>query len=533
MKQIIDTSHFSISSPKETSSRMLGVIDIGTTAVRMVIAQIDTLGTIEHLETLQQSVSLGKDTFTIGYIRKSSIDECIRSLKSFRRVLEEYHINKDSQIRVFATTAVREAENRDAFIDRIYIGTGFNIEIIDEIDIARLTYLSARAYLCEHRFSKGSDILIAEMSGGSTELLLLQNENVLLSKSYRLGALRLREMLGEFRASLPRQREIMESDLQRTINQICFDISSGKSLKLIALGGDARFAATQIQEEWNQTGPVKVSLPTLARFTDEITRLSIDEIVQKFHISFSEAETLGPTLLFYLHLARALDLKHIMVTDISMRSGVLIEMVMHEIWSEQFTQQIINSALELGRKFQFDEAHALHVTHLSSLLFRALQKEHGLAPWNELHLRIAALLHDVGSFISIRSHHKHSMYLIQNSELFGLNKKDLHRISLIARYHRRSPPKPVHEEYTALDRESRLAVLKLAALLRVADALDRSNSQRIQDVSFSFEDTKFVVTVSGIDDLSLEQLGCQSKGGMFEDVYGMKVIIRKKSLSLE
>jgi exopolyphosphatase/guanosine-5'-triphosphate,3'-diphosphate pyrophosphatase len=168
------------------------------------------------------------------------------------------------------------------------------------------------------------------------------------------------------------------------------------------------------------------------------------------------------------------------------------------------------------------------VASLSAALFGSLREEHQLGPWYGLLLTVAGILHDAGMFISARSHHKHSMYLIQNSELFGLSRRDILLVALIARYHRRATPKTVHDDYADLDREGRLAVAKLSAILRVADALDRSHSQRISAIECRKEKDRFVIAVPNVDDLTLEQLALQNKSDMFEDVYGMSVAIEKK-----
>jgi exopolyphosphatase/guanosine-5'-triphosphate,3'-diphosphate pyrophosphatase len=507
------------------------VIDIGTTSIRMTIAEIEPNSKITVIDSLQQAVTLGKDTFTKGYICKTSIEDCVRVLKSYRRTLKEYGIESDTLIRIIATTAVREASNRDAFIDRIFIATGFNVEIIEEIDIARLTYLSIKSCCDSTNFQWGNRLLITEISGGSTEILHFDQDKVILSHNYRLGSLRMREALDEIPTPLIRHRELMENDIIRTVNQISQDIDMNIQLSLITLGGDIRTAASHIYPDWNHDEPLRVSVPLLLKFVNDVFSMTTDEIVQQFHLSFADAETLGPALLFYYHLAHSLNQKSIIVTGISMRHGVLIEISQRGFRSNEFIQQIINSALETGRKFQFDEKHAVNVADISAILFKALEKEHGLSPHYELILRISALLHNIGSFINIRSHHKHSMYVIQNSELFGLNKIEITIISLIARYHRHSAPKPEHEFYRLLPREQRLIVVKLAAILRIADALNRSDNSRINSMECQVTDEGFIIYIAGIDDFSLEQYSIRSKGTLFEDVYGLNIILRKKAFS--
>ena len=227
-------------------------------------------------------------------------------------------------------------------------------------------------------------------------------------------------------------------------------------------------------------------------------------------------------------LARSLSLKSILASDISMRQGILIEMTKSEPSDDDFRRQIVRSAWEVAKKYKTDEPHAGHVTSLCAALFAGLKDEHQLGSWYGLLLSVAAILHDIGLFVSTRSHHKHSMYLIQNSEIFGLSRRDILLVALTARYHRRATPKAVHPEYASLDREGRLAVAKMAAILRVADALDRSHSQRISSIECRREKDNLVISVPHVDDLTLEQLALQNKADMFEEVYGMSVAVEKK-----
>ena len=506
--------------------RVVAVIDIGSTALRMTIAQINGPEKITILETLQQGISLGRDTFTMGYLHRSSIEECVKALKSFKQTLDEYGISNPEQIRIVATTAVREALNRDMFLDRILIANNMKVEVIDDADLSRINYLSVRSCLDGKKIQRTPGVMVAEISGGSTEILFLQDMDVIFSRTYRLGALRLREALELFRTAMPRKREIMTSDIIRTVQQISDGIPKDLPVSLLIQGNDARLAALRLIPEWNLSDPVKIQLSALSRFTESILSLNADELVHTYHISYADAETLGPSLLFYTELAKKLNLKSILVTDISVRHGLLVEMSLDGKWSEDFTRQVIRSANGVGRKYNFNSVHCNHVAYLASLLFKELQNEHRLEPWFEVLLRVAALLHDIGLYISTRNHHKHSMYLIENSELFGLSRRDILIAALTARYHRRSPPKVTHEIYSSLDRNTRLIVSKLAAILRIADALDRSDKRRIRTFTCSRDKDVLIINVPEADDFTLEQMGIQSKENMFEEIYGMSVVIQ-------
>jgi exopolyphosphatase/guanosine-5'-triphosphate,3'-diphosphate pyrophosphatase len=204
----------------------------------------------------------------------------------------------------------------------------------------------------------------------------------------------------------------------------------------------------------------------------------------------------------------------------------LFNEVLRGAWTSHFSEQIIRSALALGAKYDFDKPHALHVAELAVRLFRELAPDHNLESRHEILLRVAAILHDIGAFVSSRSHHKHSAYLIASSELFGLTTRDTGLIALVARYHRRSPPAPAHPEFARLDRAERALVLQLSAILRVADALDRSHSQRIRIAGFLRTGDELSLGVEDVGDLSLERVALETKGGLFETVYGMRVTLR-------
>ncbi len=510
----------------------LAAIDIGTTAIRMTIAQIDSMGKVHPIEFLFQSISLGKDTFTKGFIKKTSIEECVKTLKSFRLKLDEYGIISPKHIRAIATAAVREATNKDAFIDRILVSTGFVVEPIEDIDVTRLTYLSAYANLGSGKEVSFDNTLIIEVGGGNTELVYINKGNVRLSQSFRMGSLRIRQELESFHGVLSAGKTLIQEQMSRTINQIKRSIDTTKPLTILPVGGDLRFAASTLHPSWNGHTPLALSVSALSKLTDTIASCEVNDLVKTHHLTFADAETIGPALLFYVRLAKALQVKTVFATEISMRHGLLMEMARRGSWVENFASQIISSAREIGRKYETDESHAEHVSLLAREIFRICQPEHCLGFWEEMLLSVAAHVHDIGLFVSTRSHHKHSMYLIQNSDLFGLTNKEIIIVSLIARYHRKATPRPDHIEYMQLDRTDRLIVTKLAAILRVADALDRSHSQRVKNIKCFLEESRFIIAVRDIDELSLEQFSLQNKANMFEEVYGHPVVLRKHSNDL-
>ena len=367
-----------------------------------------------------------------------------------------------------------------------------------------------------------------EVGGGSTEILLVQAGDVIHSNTYQLGSQRLHKSL----EPAPRGSVVvmMRSEVRRTMDRVRDNVPWKAPVEVIALGGDIRFAARQLQPESSRDELACLEVEEIAGLCDEILELSPDDIVRRFQVSYPNAAVLGPALLCYLELARTFDRDQLFVCNVNLRDGLLREMASGDGWSDDFARQVTRSALDLGRKYQFDESHALHVAGLSRQLFEKLADDHQLEPRFGMLLHTAALLHEIGRFVSSRSLHKHSMYLIQQSDLFGLTHTDMLLVALVARYHRGASPKVTHLGYSKLDRDQRIAVTKLAALLRVATALDASRSGRVSEFDCQESGRKLVITVPGVEDLSIEQLTLNRNGLLFEQIFGQSVLLRAAPL---
>jgi exopolyphosphatase/guanosine-5'-triphosphate,3'-diphosphate pyrophosphatase len=246
---------------------------------------------------------------------------------------------------------------------------------------------------------------------------------------------------------------------------------------------------------------------------------------------YPQAETLVPALLAYRNIFDRTKAERILVLGVSIRAGLLLDMARREFGTrmESLEEQILASARALARKYRSNENHIEQVRNLSLLLFDQLQSEHGLESRERLLLEVAALLHDVGRYISDRSHHKHSQYIVSSSEIFGLSRDDVNLVSQVARYHRKSPPMRTHASYVALDRDSRMVVSKLAALLRVADALDQDYSKKIKTLKLIRDDerNRYVLEVEAEGDLTMERFSMETKSDLFTAIFGKPLVLRQ------
>ncbi len=513
--------------PDPQPPALRAAIDIGATAIRMTVAEVRGPGEVRVLEHLEHAHNLGSDVFQNGRIRQTTIEESVDILRGFSRVMGEYGVDLKTGLRAVATSSVREALNRDTFVDRVYVATGIQVDVIEEAEVSRLNYAGLRDVLRRHPYLTRQRVVAADVGGGSTEILFLDQGEVIYAETHRLGSLRMREALEAYHVPAPQVRGVLEQVVERSLAVVRQHLPFPKAGMLLALADDARLAARHLVPEADPSHAPRIPVAKFTAFAREVVDLPPDRLVRKFALTYREAENLGPALLAYEKLAALLGVKEVVAPALGLSDGLLLELAQGGEWSDEFRAQVVRSAETLGEKYDYDPRHGRYVADLAAAIFRELRAEHRLDDRHELVLTVAGLLHEIGLYVSRNSHHKHSYYLIRNSELFGLSLRQTELIALVARYHRKAHPDLHHEEYRALEREDRLTLAKLAAILRVADALDRHHAQSLRHLSFALEDGQFVIYVPKVDDLTLERRALEEKGGLFEELYGRRVVLRK------
>ena len=511
-----------VSPASAAVAKAVAAVDVGANALRMVIAEVFPDGQIELLERLQRAARLGQDTFRRGRLGGQSMRAAVQILREYRQLLDLYKVEK---VRAVATSAVREAGNADTFLDRVFMATRLNVEVIDTSEESRLTVSAVRKAVGDALGISHRATLIADVGGGSTLLTLLQDGEIATSQSLRLGSIRLQEMFSTSEEPPRRSAEMLRHHISNAVATFQNSLPLTGIESFVAVGGDARFAAREIGEPTESADLAVVRREAFDQLVERCECHTAEELSKRYGLPFAEAETLNPALLVYQVLLQKTQAEQMIVSHVSMRDGLLLELAREVTGKEDeaLLKGVIHSATSLAEKYHVDIHHAGNVAEVAVRLFDFLQADHGLGPRHRLLLRVAGLLHEVGGFVSSRAHHKHSEYLIANSEIFGLNRQEITLVSQIARYHRRSIPRASHPAYMALTRESRVIVNKLAALLRVADALVRGHTRKTPELRLERQGDELVVLFPGTSDLLLEERAIETKGDLFEDIYGMKI----------
>ena len=506
--------------PSLPAPEPIGVIDIGSNQIRLVLAEAHEDGNLLILDRARLPAPLGRDTFTSGRISRLTMNHVVDLLKGHRRMLDAYGVE---HIRTVATSSVREASNADAFCDRIFMATGFEVDILQPTEEALLMTLAVRQ-VAKSLIRRGYWLVI-EVGGGSTLMTIQHNGRIIHSASSPLGAIRLMQQLGTSRERPERASQVLAGHVASVVSAMTKDMPLRKVRNVIALGSDARFIADQIGTPKARSD---LSIAEKGPFQDLLAQCRTqtpDRIAGRYGLPFAVAETLVPAMIIHDAILRATAAKGILVSDVTIREGLLLDLAgwVRGKPEEEVAAGIVSSSEALARKYYVDMDHARHVTRLALGLFDALQDDHGLTARDRLLLHVASLLHEVGGLISARAHHKHSYYLLSNSELFGLQAYEQQIVANVARYHRGNMPRPTHEPYMAMRRDHRVIICKLAALLRVADALDRGHGQQVDNFVLRRDADEVTLQIPGASDLYLEQTALKKKGDLFASTFGLRI----------
>ena len=515
--------------PPEPARRVVAAIDIGSSALRLDIGEVGPQGDVKLLESLRHGVRLGKDVFAKGRVQQDTLRRCVAILKNYARLLKEYGVTRPDQLSAVATSFAREAANRDMFVDRVSTATGIDVTVLEESEEARLTYLAVQGLLEARGILAAGNVAVLEIGSGQSILLYIRDGKVTVAQSFHTGALRTHELVEAGGAAAgPRLKGVLKAYAMDLVEQVQQLIPRDKVAALVVMGAGARFAAEQAGEApAGEAGLVAAPAAKLADLADRVAVLDPARLVKAHMLTYQDAETVAPAVMSIAQAARALKVKEVLIAAATLRDGLLRELAMREHRSAGFEEQVVYSARTMAARYGADEVHARNVEVAALALFDELREEHQLGGHARLLLRCAAILHDIGTYVNARAHHKHAMYLIQNSDLFGLTRHDMQTVAIVSRYHRKAVPSPAHPEFAALPLEDRMTVAKLAAILRVADALERTHREAPRTLEFRREADRFVIGVRDMEDLTMERLVLREKGNLFADVFGLVPELRE------
>lgn len=505
----------------------VAAIDIGTNSFHLLVAKPSGNNRFEVLDREKEVVRLGSGSGDMKRLGADAIERGVAALRGFRKIADA----AGAEVHAVATSAVREAENRDEFLRRASDEAGVDVRVVTGVEEARLIHLGVlqAVPIFEQR------ALLMDIGGGSTEFVLGQGSDLLAARSLKLGAIRITERFFADeplkRRSVDEARRYLRSFLTPVVGMVRlhggFEVAVGSSGTILNVAEIVRAQAGDA--------------PVRSRSNLSFTQAQLAEVVEAVLAAPTAAERasipaldpkrtdiiLGGVLVLEQAFA-ALGIEEMVVSDYALREGVVLDVLQrrHATSLGHLRDLRYESVLHLASLTPGEKAHSERVAELALQLFEGTRGEHGLDRSYEELLEAAGMLSNVGVAISHDRHHLHSYYVIRNTDLLaGFTDHEVELIALIARYHRKSSPKARHPEFARLTDDDQRVVRTLAGLLRIAVGLDRTRDGVVRAVSVDVGADEVAVTVEAGDESELELYAAEARKDLLEEALGKPVTL--------
>ncbi len=498
------------------SAPRFAAIDVGSNALRLRIVEADEPGAWREIASMRVPVRLGREVFVTRRLSGGALGDACRAMKSFRERMDQERV---VGYRAVATSAVREAQNGATLAERARREAGIDLEIIEGIEEARIV---EEAVAREVRLE--GPALLVDVGGGSTELTVVDGGATTFSTSLPLGTVRLLEtyLAGGGVVEKKTQRLVREA-IDRALSPVLPKLLRARVAHVVGTGGNVDALASLCPGRG-----ASVDVSEMKSLLAKMVQMTPTAREREYDLRPDRADTIVPAAMIFARIADALGVDHVAAPGVGVKEGILHELVLRhfQAWDAAgHDAAVLDACRALGRKFEWDEAHGEKVCALARRLFDDLAAVHGLGARARLLLQAGALLHDVGDFVRYDGHHKHGYYLITHSDIMGLSPQERAVVANVARYHRKSAPSESHANFRELGREDRETVRGLAAILRIADALDREHKGKVVGVKATVGKTRVRLHVDGAADRELEEWTVLEKAALFRDVFGLDVVL--------
>jgi exopolyphosphatase/guanosine-5'-triphosphate,3'-diphosphate pyrophosphatase len=496
----------------------LAAIDIGTNSIRCIVVEVNQQGRYTVLDDEKATVRLGENLAASGAISAAAFARAVDAMSRIRKLIDGLKV---SEVEAVATSAVRSASNGEELVAVLTRELGREIRIISGDEEAELVARSVR----QNFDMSGKRYMIIDIGGGSVEIMSAVANHVESCFSLELGAVR---MTDRYIVSDPVKTTEL-TKLKRYIKSELKTVFSDNRLSVqtfIGSGGTITTLANMVmsmrKQAYSTSHGFEVLRSEVVHLLAMLVRKDIKSLRNVPGLNPDRADIIVAGLVVIDELMKFFGANMLLVNERGIREGLIIN-CMKRLQLLPVSATPLNwkeSVLEFAGSCHYDEPHSRHVAKVALSIFDSLAKEFGLKKNDRRLLESAALLHDVGYFISYNSHHKHSHHLIRHAELFGFSPKEREMTALIARYHRKSLPKKKHSEYASLEAKDQLMVSRLGGILRLSDGLDRRRSGLVEVVALKRIGETFSFKLLGTEDISVEVFGGNAKKDLFEKAFG-------------
>ncbi len=503
--------------------KRLAAIDIGTNSIRCIVVEIDTNGKFRVLDDEKATVRLGEGFAKDNAISDAAWHRAMGALGRMKKIADGFGVKG---VEAVATSVVRKASNGKAFIKAVNEEVGLKVAIISGEEEAELATLSA----LNNFDMEGIRYAMVDIGGGSVEVVTALGNHVEEVYSFDLGAVYLTE-------NYITQDPVKRSDylkLRKHVRKTLKDTFAGDEMPvqcIVGSGGTMTAIAAMVlsirKEKFDSTHGYEILRSEVVHLLAMLLRKDLKGRKAVPGLNPDRADIIIAGVTVVDELMEYFEANLLKINERGIREGLILKgLKKHRLLPRQTrARNWRESVLQFARSCHLDEEHSLQVARLALEIFDTVAAPFDLAEKERQLLEAAALLHDVGYFISYASHHKHTYHLIRHADLFGFTPRERELTAVIARYHRRSMPKKKHEGYARLSPQDKLLVRRLGGILRLADGLDRRRNSLVKSLTCSLSSATFLIKVEGGADVSVELFGGRLKSDLFETAFNRKLLL--------
>ena len=499
------------------------VIDIGSNSTKLIIAQKKG-DSVDILDSLKNVIPIGRSTFYKGRISQDVFTDVINVLIKYKRVIKEYGIDEP---KVIATTAVREASNRDIFLDTIKRKTGLTVEVLNVGDVVYyidtfLSYKLKKTYPINEK-----NLLIAELGAGSLDISIMEKGFTLMNFGLPIGTFRIKQFKAKVEGSQKQKYTALEEYVENEISHLKRNFPRFKIDDIVLIDDTySQYLHNILPNKKRNQDFFPFQFNETQKLVKKLLESTTEELTEKYQIPAESADAIDGYAILLKKLFNLVKKRSIYILETSLSEALISDTLLGLNLEEKYSKesQLESVAKFICKKFDADLKHAQHVVYLSEELFSQCKEFLGLQTHELLYLKLAAYLHNVGRLVNSRGHHKHAEYIISSLNLFRLTEQEIKIIACVARYHRKAIPQKSHILFNTLTNDQKVLVHKLSGLLRLANALDSSHKQKITklDIAISRQ-REITLTVYSTKDLTLERVYIQDARRLIEDISGLKL----------
>ena len=508
--------------------RTFAAIDVGSFELEMGIYEMSYKTGIRRVDHIRHVIALGKDTYSGGKISYGLVEEMCQVLGEFAQIMKAYRV-KD--YRAYATSAMREARNNQIILDQIRVRTGITVRIISNSEQRFISYkaIAAKAGEFNKIIQKGTAIV--DVGFGSAQLSLFDKDSLVTTQNLPLGTLRVRGLLANIPATVAEHREHIEEIVDNELFTFRKMYLKDREINnLIGIGENILYIINRM--DLKAYGD-RIDAAAMNRFYERLCQMTTDQIEEKFGVNSEYASLLLPSVVVYKRILELTGADMFWVPGIRLCDGIAAEYAQANKlvrFSHNFENDILAASRNMAKRYKCHTSHNQVLEQYALGIFDSMKKVHGMGDRERLLLQIAVQLHDCGKYISMEKVSECSYQIIMSTDIIGLSFMERQMIACAVRFNN-SAFVYYDELYSmgiAIDRESYIKVAKMTAILRLANAMDRSHYQKVKGIKAVLKDRELQMIVDSAQDISLELGLLKDKEAFFEEVFGIRLVLRRK-----